>query len=346
MIAVWPLQAQVSGGKALFEMLRVAPSARSMALGGFQLSVVDDDVTMAWRNPGALNSSMHGRLSYQHILYYADITGGQFGYAHKINNDWTVAGGMQFFNYGSSPRADAFGNISGQVEAADYALWASGSRAVYEKLRVGATIRFASSVLDTYRASALMSDVSAVWQDTVHRRVVTFAVLNAGAVLDGFVPGTHERLPLEVQLGFSQRLAHLPFRLGVQAHHLQQWNLRYNDRVDEENVFGTPTETSRFNELSDNFFRHLIFGGEFLLGPRELFRLRLGYNHMRRKELSVSPYRSMAGFSAGVGFRLSKFRLDYGLSFYHIAGPTHVLGISSALSEFTKKSREAAILPE
>ncbi|HNM25316.1 MAG TPA: hypothetical protein PKL15_07795, partial [Saprospiraceae bacterium] len=77
-----------------------------------------------------------------------------------------------------------------------------------------------------------------------------------------------------------------------------------------------------------------IFSGEFLLGRNESFRLRLGYNHLRKKELSVRNYRSLAGFSGGVGFKINRFRLDVGYGAYHLAGGVLHVGVGTNLKDF------------
>ena len=102
------------------------------------------------------------------------------------------------------------------------------------------------------------------------------------------------------------------------AHSLTQWDLLYDSPLDEQEttVIGEePKERSAFNKGVDNFFRHLIFSGEFLLGKEDNFRLRFAYNHQRRKEMSVTSIRSFAGFSAGAGLRIKGFFIDFGLSF-------------------------------
>ena len=84
----------------------------------------------------------------------------------------------------------------------------------------------------------------------------------------------------------------------------------------------------------DNFFRHLVFNGEFLLGKNEGLRLRLGYNHLRKRELTVRNYRSLAGFSGGVGVKIKRFRVDFGYASYHLAGGVVHLGIGTNLRDF------------
>jgi len=53
-------------------------SARITAMGGMQIAVKDDDPVFAAANPGALNPSMGGRLSFNHNFYLAGIQHGLF----------------------------------------------------------------------------------------------------------------------------------------------------------------------------------------------------------------------------------------------------------------------------
>ncbi|MBP6812148.1 MAG: hypothetical protein KA138_11545, partial [Saprospiraceae bacterium] len=162
-------------------------------------------------------------------------------------------------------------------------------------------------------------------------------IRNAGTQLSTYAD-IKETLPFDIQLGVSKRLKHLPFRFSVIAHHLHEWDIRYNDpnlQGDEVLLFGDeqPKE-SRATAVIDNFFRHLIFNGEFLLGKNEGLRIRLGYNHLLKRELSVSNYRSLAGFSGGLGVKISRFRVDFGYGAYHLAGGVAHLGIGTNLREF------------
>ena len=122
------------------------------------------------------------------------------------------------------------------------------------------------------------------------------------------------------------------------AHHLHEWDIRYDDpnaQDDEVLLFGDEQPSGNKGSAQiDNFFRHFIFNGEFLLGRNEAFRLRLGYNHLRRRELTVRNYRSLAGFSGGVGIKISRFRIDFGYGSYHLAGGVVHLGVGTNLKEF------------
>lgn len=92
----------------------------------------------------------------------------------------------------------------------------------------------------------------------------------------------------------------------------------------------------KLNNTIDNIFRHIIINGEFLLGKNENLRLRAGYNHLRRKELSLSTFRSLAGFSLGFGLKINVFKLDYGVGYHHVAGATNHITISTNMGKFLK----------
>jgi hypothetical protein len=50
--------------------------------------------------------------------------------------------------------------------------------------------------------------------------------------------------------------------------------------------------------------------------------------------LSVRNYRSLAGFSGGVGIKINRFRVDFGYASYHLAGGVAHLGIGTNLKDF------------
>ena len=58
------------------------------------------------------------------------------------------------------------------------------------------------------------------------------------------------------------------------------------------------------------------------------------YNHLRKRELTVRNYRSLAGFSGGVGIKINRFRVDFGYASYHLAGGVVHLGIGTNLKDF------------
>ncbi len=329
---------QITGGQHVFQFLSLPVSARVTALGSYQVAVKDDDPVFAAANPAALNPLMNGRVTINHNFFLTDIQHGYVAYAHHLEKlGFTVQGGLQYLKYGDINRADEFGNIQGKVKAAETAFTLGGARALTDRISMGLNLRFGVSTLDVYQASALLADAGLMYADTARRLTLGLVVRNAGAQMATYT-GTREDLPLDIQIGITKRLKHLPFRFGVVAHHLHSWDIRYNDpNAEDDDVLLFGEEQPKENKASaaiDNFFRHLVFNGEFLLGKNEGLRLRLGYNHLRKRELTVRNYRSLAGFSGGVGVKIKRFRVDFGYASYHLAGGVVHLGIGTNLREF------------
>ncbi len=335
--------AQVVGGRHVYEFLDAPSSARITALGGNLITVQDDDIALAYANPAALNEQMHQQLSFNYNFHLADIHNGYVGYGHHIEK-WktTIHGGVQYINYGEFEETNALGDIIGTFEAAEYAFTIGAGRKLYDKMTLGANFKFVSSNLESYSSIGLAADASAMYRDTASRFTATLVFRNIGGQFTNYRQDNREPIPFDIQFGVSKKLKHLPFRLSIIAHNLQRWNILYDDPNLEQTTIFTGDNIStenQFGDWVDNLFRHVIFNGEFLLGKKENLRLRVGYNHLRRQELTVAGLRSTAGFSFGFGIKIKTFRLDYGSGSYHLAGGTSHLTISTPLSFFSSRKK-------
>ncbi len=336
-----PLWSQI-GGDNVYEFVNLPPSARSTGLGGSLISISDDDVALAIDNPASLNPQMHQQLNFNHNFHLAGINNGYAAYGHHVEK-WgtTLHGGVQYTRYGNFQSADEFGNVVGDFKAAEYAIVVGGARQLYEKLSVGANLKVITSQLESFNSLGIAADLGAFYQDTSGRFQMGLVFKNVGTQITTYRPDNNEPLPFDIQAGFSARLKYLPFRLGLTVHHLNQWNITYDDPNSEETTFlldpNQPVREDQVGPWIDNLFRHAIFSGAFLLGKKENLRLRVAYNHFRRREMTVSTApRSLAGFSMGFGLKIKRFRVEFGHAFYHLAGGTNHFSISTNLREFRK----------
>ena len=201
--------------------------------------------------------------------------------------------------------------------------------------------KFIYSSLGGYNSSGIAFDLGTIYHIGHKNLDVGFVIKNIGSQITKYSE-MYEYMPINVLFGVSKRLEHLPFRLNITATHLERWNLIYDDPNGENNILltedGQSSEKSKISQFSDNFFRHLIFGGEFLLGKGEgPIRLRFSYNYKKSKEMAVYPYRSFAGFGFGFGLKLRKFQIDYAYNIQNSAGGKVHLTIGANLNEFRKK---------
>ena len=333
------LNAQV-GGDNVYEFLNSPPSARIAGLAGNLITVKDSDVALAYQNPASLNAEMHLGLSFNYNFHLSGINEGfaSFGYnleKYKLN----LHAGGKFINYGEFITTDEFGNTFNSFNVSENVFFVGASRQLYDKLSVGINIKAISSSLETYNSFGLAVDLAAMYQDTASNFTIAFVTKNFGSQLSTY-QDKEEFLPFEMQIGLSKRLKHLPFRWSIIYHNLNTWNILYDDpnRVESTLLIGeVNTEDGPTKVFFNNLGRHLIVNGEFLFGKKEVFNIRFGYDHQLKKELSVENLRSLAGFSFGFGMKIKMFRLDYGHTFFHLAGGTNHLSISTNLTRFTKQ---------
>lgn len=333
------------GGRNVFDFLNLAPAARVASLGSVNISTYDHDANFAFQNPALLNDSMHQQVSFNIVNYLADITYGYTSYSRSFEGIGDFHTGLQFVNYGKMIQADEYGNQLGTFSASDLAWVIGGSRKV-NNFRIGLNMKLINSNISGFQSHwAMAFDLGGLYVSKNKLFTAGMVFQNMGFNFNRYnlTDGTQAPLPFEVQIGISQRLAHMPLRFSVTLIHLETPDLIYSD-PDPEPQFDLSGELIEpKKQIADHIFRHFVFGGEFLLSKS--FNLRAGYNHMRRQELRSLNKAGFSGFSFGAGIKISHFRLDYGLTSYHAIGASHNFSIATNIGSWQQgreKRRSAA----
>ncbi len=326
------------GGSYTYAYLNLPPSARISALGGLNISTYDDDVNLSYQNPSLLNEDMNGRLSISNAFLPAGINQGYIAYAKYINK-WniTTGGGLLYRAYGTFELTDETGTRLGSFKAGEYAL-SGGAAYKADKLSYGANLKLLYSQLESYNSFGAALDIGATFYDSTRRFCAAVVMRNIGTQLKPYTSGNREELPFEIDFGLSKKLAHLPLQLSFTLHDLQAFDIRYDDpnRNDLVNIFDTDSVVEEKNYTVDKIFRHLNVGGEFFFGKN--FRVRIGYDHMTRQEMSIDTRRGLTGFSTGFGLKINKYYIDYGHEFYSLAGGSNHITIGTNLSAFLRNN--------
>lgn len=330
--------AQVTGGQRTMEFLRLPNAPHISALGGINVASADRDIAFALQNPALARPGLHNELGLNYNAYYSGIsaTNLQYGYhVEKINTSFAL--GVQYLNYGNFVQTDLIGNQLGDFKANEYAIALAASRQYKQKWRYGATLKWASSKLYDQTAGALLLDVGISYYDSATLWTIGIVAKNMGIMVNKYNQGNpSEPLPFDLQIGVSKRLKYVPLRLMATAHHLYEWDIRYNDPADQSNnnIFGnTDSSAKEKSYFSDKLFRHLIFGAELTIAKR--LQVSAAYNHLRRSELAIEDRTATTGFSFGASINLNKFQIHYARSYYHIAGAYNEFGLNISLGKLT-----------
>lgn len=324
------------GGESTYSFLGLTNSAKVAALGGENVSLMDDDINLIFHNPSLLSPGMHNHLSLNYVNYFAGVNYGYAGYAYTREGIGNFGAGIHYVNYGTFDRTDELGQSLGTFRASEYALNLFYSRSIIDTfLTAGINLKPLYSSFEQYSSLGIALDAGITYHHPRTLTTVALVVKNLGTQFTTYA-GEREKVPFEIQAGITQGLAHAPFRFNVTFQHLERWDLTYEKPEDtENNTLGEEVQRSGFDIFGDKLMRHMIFGVEFLIGKN--FHVDLGYNYKRRQEMKLTARPGMVGFSFGFGFRVSKFHVAFGRASYHLAGGTNHFSLTTNLSDFYKR---------
>jgi hypothetical protein len=320
------------GGENTFAILDFSTSPRTVAIGGELIAVFDNDVDMAANNPSLLSKKMDNQISFSFVDYFSDINAVSVNYARESKKLGMLFFGAKSLNYGSFTKTDETGIELGEFTANEQIITAGISKPLNDKFTIGVNLNFINSNLENYSSIALAGNLGLTYYNKERKLCVSVLAKDFGRQLKSYA-NEKEMLPFQLQMGVSKRLEHLPFRFSIVAHHLNKFDISNNyleplttnpisgEKVKNEETFGKKV------------LRHFIVGGELNPFQKSLF-IRGGFNFQRRQDMMVSTRPAMVGFSWGLGFRISKFHLNYSRATYHLAGSTNIFSFTTNLSSF------------
>lgn len=326
---LYVLSGQAQRGENTYEFLNLPGSAHTGALGGTNVSLQDADPSMALGNPALLRDTMHNNLAVNYVNYIADINFGYATYARDYGNYGTFALGVQYINEGEFDGYDELGNFTGNFIAQETALSLLWSYALSPRWSTGIAFKQVFSAFEQYSSYGILFDAGVNYQK--NNFSAGLVLKNFGTQISTYTEENFEPMPFEIQMGFTQKLNHAPFRFSVTANHIQMPDLSYKSGLDK---YANPLLADQEDAptLGGKALRHVVFGFEFV--PSKNLYIGAGYNFQRRFELGIENAMSTVGFSWGFGIKISKFKISYGSARYHLAGTSNHISISTNLNSF------------
>ena len=313
-MCVTSASAQTLGGNAVFSYLLQPNAAKLSSLGGVNISSIGNDLGMAYNNPALLRDDMHQQISTSFYSFAEGVQ--QLGFVNAYHHQKTntnIALGVQYLSYGSITQTDPSGNILGVFKPADYTIQFMLSHIYKTNWWVGLTTKYINSSYGQYHATGLAFDWGIAYLNSNKLLQVSFLAKNMGTQLSTYVPAApKEELPFDLQLGITKKLENAPFQFSLTAHHLQQFNILYNDPI-----FNNLEGDTRFNQknTAQKIFTHLVFSSELILSDQ--LQINTGLNLMRRQSLNAyNMTNGLNGFTLGFGLHLNKLHIQYATGFY------------------------------
>jgi hypothetical protein len=296
-----------------------------MALGGKNLSLIEDDASLIFQNPALMSSVSDKTLNLNFLTYMQGSKAGNISYVQAQGERGTWSAMAQFVGYGDMDETDSEGNIIGTERMLDMNISGGYSYLLSDRWAGGVSGKFLYSYYAGYSSIALAVDLGLNYYNSDKDFSFSVVAANLGGQVSAFGE-IAESLPMDLQLGLSKGLGQLPVRVHLTFYDMFRWSKDYYYNPDG-NLNGFQIFLNHINLGADI----TLYQGRFWLG--------LGYNFRRGQEMKAGGSSHAAGLTLGAGINIKKLKLGVAYGNYHIGAPT--LSFTLAYS-FAKEKKNTA----
>ena len=290
-----------------YNFLRLPVSAHAAALGGDNITLIEDDEALAFHNPALLASVSDKTINFNYMSYMKGVNMASASFNRIVREKASWAVSAQYVDYGKMKQTDENNIQMGDFSAKDISLAGYFSYLLSERIAGGITAKFITSYIGDYNSIAMGVDLGINYYDPDKEWSLSAVAKNLGGQLKAY-DEEYEKIPIDLQLGVSKRFINTPFRVSATLVNLNHWDKGLKN--------------------------HAIIGAELLLS--ESLWIGAGYNSRRADEMKIVSSEDEesshgAGWSLGGGINLERFHLNVAYGKYHVSSSSLLLNISYKL---------------
>ena len=316
-------KAMGQGSTSIFDFLNLPTSSHAMALGGKNISMIEDDASLVLNNPALMSSVSDKTLNFHFLTYMQGSNAGNLSYIQASGERGTWAAMAQFVGYGNITETDEWGNIIGTSGALDMNLSGGYSYLLSDRWAGGVNGKFLYSNYVGYSSIALAVDLGINYFNGDKDFSCSFVATNLGGQVTAF-GDIGETLPIDIQLGLSKGLGRVPIRLHLMFFDMFHWKKDY---------YSPDNSISGFQV----FLNHLNIGADLKLYDGR-FWLGLGYNFRRGYEMKAGGSSHAAGLTIGAGINIKKIKIGMAYGNYHAGAPTLSFNVAYSFAKENKST--------
>ena len=301
---------------SIFNFLSLPVSSHSTALGGRNISLIEDDISLVAQNPALLSGVSDHTMGLNFMSYMKGCKTGSAAYTQIAGERGTWGALAQFVGYGSMKETLATGEVIGDMRALDMCLSGMYSYALSDRWVGGAAGKFIYSHYGEFTSCALAVDLGLNYFYEENDFSLSAVARNLGGQVKAF-GDHHERLPFDLEAGFTKGLAHAPVAVSLTMADLTRW--RKDDFYN-----GRSMKAGRI------LMNHFCLGVD--LRPSPLFYIAAGYNFRRANEMKAAGSSHAAGLSFGAGLQMKRIKVGLAYAKYHLSMPTFSLSLAYTLN--------------
>jgi len=291
-----------------YNFLRLPVSAHAAALGGDNVTLIEDDEALIFHNPALLSSVSDKTINLNYMSYMsgANTASASFNKIVKEKASWAVS--AQYIDYGKMKETDESNNILGEFSAKDISVAGYFSYMLSDKIVGGITAKFITSYIGDYNSIGIGVDLGVNYYDPDHEWSISAVAKNLGGQIKAYNE-EYGKMPIDLQVGVSKRFPNMPLRLSATLVNLNNWD--------------------------KSFINHAVLGGELLISDQ--IWLGIGYNFRRANEMKIESNSEEkgsshgAGLSFGGGINLERFHLNVAYGKYHVSSTSILVNLAYSL---------------
>ena len=304
LLALFATIIQAQESQTEYNYLRLPVSAHAAALGGDNITLIEDDEALIFNNPALLSSVTDKTVDLNYMNYMSGANTASAAFNKVINDRASAAVSAQFIDYGKMKQVDENNVQTGEFSAKDIAIAGYFSYMLTDRLAGGITAKFITSYIGDYSSLGMGVDLGLNYYDSNREWSVSLVAKNLGGQLKAY-DDTYEKMPIDVQLGASKQMLNLPIRFSATLVDLNHWNY--------------------------SFINHLVAGVDLMLS--EQIWVGGGYNFRRAHEMKIDTgdedgSSHGAGLSLGAGINLDRFHLNLAYGKYHVSSNSVVINLA------------------
>ncbi len=304
-------------GSSAYSFLDIPVSAHSAALGGNNVSIIEDDITLMYTNPAALANVSDKTLNLNFTSYFSGTSKLSAAFAKASGERGTWAAAAEYLNYGSMTETNESHEELGKISAKDFGLMGGYCYSFSDKW-VGAAIGKALfSNYGNYSSIGLGVDLGVNYFDEANGLSLGLVARNLGGQVKAF-EDKYEAMPFNLVFGISKDLNKAPIRISLTLSDLTHWSNEYYSSYTGEDL--------SFGKILMN---HVALGVDIF--PTKTTWVAVGYNFRRAYEMKVNDSSHWAGFSIGGGISIKRFKIGIAYGKYHVASSSILANASFSL---------------
>ena len=303
-----------------FDFLNIPVDAKLTALGGYNITLSSINNNFFYNNPATIKNGKNKNISVNFLDYIANIKGTSIYYIDSTRFMGKFGLGIKHFNYGKTDSYDMLGNYLGILNGNKYELIISNSKEIGQFI-YGVNVKYIYSIIQNHSKNAIFFDLGGIFYPTRNEGFsIGINLKNFGFLFSEFKNNKNNILPFDVHVGSTIKPEYMPLRFSITIF----------------NIYNGSEKNSRFeeNSITKKVISKINLGTEVLISKN--LNLQLGYNYLRRKELSYEGSKGGLGFSYGILLKIKRISINYARSIYNISGGLNSISLNLGLKKIIK----------